>query len=369
MCVCQRGASWSFLGVLPLVLSKVLSGGIYTNQGRSQREVRELNRKREAGIPARLVAKGKGRGYHYTRCRGTPSPCGQCVSCSQATGLFLLDFKLCWTISVQQGISEQNPFDVNTDRILAENYEFQNNLNELNNLVYSLNDLSHLIQTAENEDLRLLPRSVNANRKNKTSNIHINKFILRAHRKHRKNSLPIQGLKVFISWAGAELHICRCRLPSFSNSDPCSTETKPYVKIKPPHKLIPHRILNGSQLNLTFVVRHAWSWVRNPTNVWIHYLQEHGSKKFGCHFGCQENRRCCTRSESEESIVRRWESTQARDPPWLWNLGQMSNVGVSVVPSKVFMSSNFFFKNQLLTGHPRKHDIYVVAVCNHLYGD
>ena len=191
----------------------------------------------------------------------------------------------------------------------------------------------------------------------------INLFCVRTE-STEKIHFRFKGEKVFISWARAELHTCRCRSPSFSDSDPCSTETKPCVRIKPPH-----RILNGSQLNLTSVVRHAWSWVRNPTHVWIHYLHERGSKKFGCHFGCQENRRCCTRSESEESIVRRWESTQARDPPWLWNLGQMSNAGVSVVSLKVFMSSKIFFKNQLLTGHPRKHDIYVVAICKHLFGD
>ena len=44
----------------------------------------------------------------------------------------------------------------------------------------------------------------------------------------------------------------------------------------------------------------------------------------GCHAGCQEVSRCHTRGEPEESIVRRWQSTQVRDPSWLWNPGQTS---------------------------------------------
>ena len=44
----------------------------------------------------------------------------------------------------------------------------------------------------------------------------------------------------------------------------------------------------------------------------------------GCHAGCQEVSRCRTRGESQESIVCRRGSMQARDPPWLWNPGEMS---------------------------------------------
>ena len=31
---------------------------------------------------------------------------------------------------------------------------------------------------------------------------------------------------------------------------------------------------------------------------------------------------CCTRGESQEFIACRWQSTQVRDPPWLWNPGE-----------------------------------------------
>ena len=47
-------------------------------------------------------------------------------------------------------------------------------------------------------------------------------------------------------------------------------------------------------------------------------------KRLGGYAGIQEISRCCTRGEFEESIGRRRESTQVRDPPWFWNPGQTS---------------------------------------------
>ena len=38
----------------------------------------------------------------------------------------------------------------------------------------------------------------------------------------------------------------------------------------------------------------------------------------------RKSRRIHARGESEESVVRRRGSTQAKDPPWLWNPGQIS---------------------------------------------
>ena len=51
-------------------------------------------------------------------------------------------------------------------------------------------------------------------------------------------------------------------------------------------------------------------------------VQVRGSKRLGCHTSHQKADRCCTSDESEESIACRWQSIQARDPPWLRNPGQ-----------------------------------------------
>ena len=48
------------------------------------------------------------------------------------------------------------------------------------------------------------------------------------------------------------------------------------------------------------------------------------SCRLGCHVGHQEACSCHTKGTSEESIARRWQSTQVRDPTWLWNPGQTS---------------------------------------------
>ena len=60
-------------------------------------------------------------------------------------------------------------------------------------------------------------------------------------------------------------------------------------------------------------------------SMWIKWLS--------CHTGHQEVSRCCIRGESEEYSACRQQCLQARDPPWLWNPGQMSledqNRGIS----------------------------------------
>ena len=45
-------------------------------------------------------------------------------------------------------------------------------------------------------------------------------------------------------------------------------------------------------------------------------------KRLGSHAGRLEVSRWRNRGEYEESIACRWQSTQRRDPPWLWNSGQ-----------------------------------------------
>ena len=62
-------------------------------------------------------------------------------------------------------------------------------------------------------------------------------------------------------------------------------------------------------------------------------------------------KRCRTRGASEESIASRWQSMQARDPPWLWNPGQTSsevqNRGISGPSKRTHVLLNFFFKKDM----------------------
>ena len=44
------------------------------------------------------------------------------------------------------------------------------------------------------------------------------------------------------------------------------------------------------------------------------HLQVYGLEQLSCHAGHQEVSRCCTRGESEESIVCRQRNMQGRDP-------------------------------------------------------
>ena len=90
-------------------------------------------------------------------------------------------------------------------------------------------------------------------------------------------------------------------------------------------------------------VWHGWSWVQAPN---LHQclqtcLEVHGSKRLGCHADLYTVSRCCTRDESQEFIARRWQSMQARDPPWLWNPGETSpevqNNGISGPTKKTYV--------------------------------
>ena len=93
-------------------------------------------------------------------------------------------------------------------------------------------------------------------------------------------------------------------------------------------------------------VQHGWSWVQAPN---LHQclgtdLQVCGSKRLSCHADLYTVSRW---GESQEFIAHRWQSTQGRDPPWVWNPGrryQKSKTGVSVAPRKGLMSSKNFKK-------------------------
>ena len=96
---------------------------------------------------------------------------------------------------------------------------------------------------------------------------------------------------------------------------------------------------------VVYLLCAAWMVVGLSPNfqqcLWTR-LQVCGSKRFGCQADLCAVSRCHTRGESEESVVYRQGSTQARDPPWLWNLGQTSpevQTGVSVAPWKGLLSS------------------------------
>ena len=77
----------------------------------------------------------------------------------------------------------------------------------------------------------------------------------------------------------------------------------------------------------------------------------HVRNVLGCHAGGQEVGRCCTRGESEASVVHRQGSTQARDPSWLWNPGQTSpvaqNKGISGPTKKDSCHPKNFSKKSL----------------------
>ena len=78
--------------------------------------------------------------------------------------------------------------------------------------------------------------------------------------------------------------------------------------------------------------------------------QVRGSKRLGCHANLYTVSRCRTRGESQEFIAHRWQSMQARDPPWLWNPGETSpevENRVSVAPRKrTYVLQKLFFKKK-----------------------
>ena len=82
-------------------------------------------------------------------------------------------------------------------------------------------------------------------------------------------------------------------------------------------------------------MRHGRSWVWTPN---LHqclqtHLQVRGSKRLSCHADFYTVSRCHTRGQSQEFIACRQQSTQVRDPPWLWNPGEtlpeVQNRGIS----------------------------------------
>ena len=65
---------------------------------------------------------------------------------------------------------------------------------------------------------------------------------------------------------------------------------------------------------------------RSPDRILATYLcYKHVGNVTGCHADLYTVSRCCTRGESQEFMARRQQSTQARDPPWLWNPGETSS--------------------------------------------
>ena len=88
-------------------------------------------------------------------------------------------------------------------------------------------------------------------------------------------------------------------------------------------------------------LQHGRSWVQAPNLhqcLWTH-LQVHGSKRLSCHADLYIVSRCHTRGEPEDHTS---EKACKRDPPWLWDPGQMSwevqNRGIHG-PTKGRMSS------------------------------
>ena len=69
-------------------------------------------------------------------------------------------------------------------------------------------------------------------------------------------------------------------------------------------------------------LNEAFPWV--PGNLPL-LPTWHVGNVTGCHADLYTVGRCCTRGESQEFMACRWQSTQARDPPWLWNLGETSS--------------------------------------------
>ena len=88
---------------------------------------------------------------------------------------------------------------------------------------------------------------------------------------------------------------------------------------------------------------------RSPDGIPAFYLcyMHIGERQLAPILAHQEVSRYHTRGESEASLVHRQGSMQVRDPPWLWNRGQMSpevqNRGTQWPPQKGLLSSKIFF--------------------------
>ena len=77
---------------------------------------------------------------------------------------------------------------------------------------------------------------------------------------------------------------------------------------------------SGQRFHLLW--REVSRW--NPSNLPLLHMWHVGNAT-GCDADLCTVSRCRTRGESQEFMAHRWQSTQARDPPWLWNPGDMSS--------------------------------------------
>ena len=84
---------------------------------------------------------------------------------------------------------------------------------------------------------------------------------------------------------------------------------------------------------------------RQPTSATWHV-----ENTADCHADLYTVSRCCTRGESQEFMACRWQSTQVRDPPWLWNPGETSsevqNRGISGSTKRTHVLQKFLKKKK-----------------------
>ena len=103
--------------------------------------------------------------------------------------------------------------------------------------------------------------------------------------------------------------------------------------------------------------RKAWNRSSDKLSLGTR-LQVRGLKRLGCHADLCTASRCRTRGESQEFIACRWQSMQARDPPWLWNPGQTSpevqNIAISVPTKRTDVLQNFLKKKKIKKTFLRK---------------
>ena len=89
-----------------------------------------------------------------------------------------------------------------------------------------------------------------------------------------------------------------------------------------------------------------------PNKQLFYLCYMHVGNVTGCHAGCQEVSRCRTRGESREFIARKRQSTQARDPLWLWNPRETSpevqNRGISGPSKRTHVLQKMYKKTVLI---------------------
>ena len=78
--------------------------------------------------------------------------------------------------------------------------------------------------------------------------------------------------------------------------------------------------------------------------------------------------RSCTRGESQEFIAHGWQSTQVRDPPWLWNPGETSpevkNRGISGPTKRTYVLQKFLKKSWNVMNVKRKWRVCFLMLWN-----